>query len=46
MSFQFSSGYLTENGTKKRKWSNDSGSSFINVSVNNIVIENSIQNKY
>lgn len=44
MSLKFSGDYLTENNV--RKWNNYSASSFINDSVNNIIIENNIQNKY
>lgn len=44
MSFEFSSDYLTKNNI--RKWNNYSASSFMNDSVNNIIIENNTQNKY
>lgn len=44
MSFEFSSDYLTENNI--RKLNNYSVSSFMNDSVNNIIIENITQNKY
>lgn len=46
VSFELPNDYLTDNNIRGKKGNNYSASSFINDSVNNIIIENNSEYKY